>query len=107
MSAAKPVTSTDFEQEVLKSDIPVLVDFWAEWCGPCRALGPTIDEVAKSYEGRVKVLKLDVQSESAKAGEYGVVSIPSLLIFKNGTVVDRMVGLQPKQNITSKLDNLL
>ena len=107
MSAAKAVTTADFDEEVLKSDIPVLVDFWAEWCGPCRALGPVIDEIAKNYEGRVKVLKLDVQSESAKASEYGVVSIPSLLIFKNGTVVERMVGLQPKQNIASKLDNLI
>lgn len=107
MSAAKSVTSADFEQEVLKSDIPVLVDFWAEWCGPCRALGPIIDEVAKDYEGKVKVLKLDVQSEPAKASEYGVVSIPCLIIFKNGTMVDRLIGLQPKHNITSKLDSIL
>lgn len=107
MSAAKAVTALDFEAEVIKSEIPVLVDFWAEWCGPCRALGPIIDELAKNYEGRIKVLKLDVQSESAKASEFGVVSIPSLLLFKNGTVVERMVGLQPKQNIASKLDNVL
>ena len=107
MSAAKSVTSVDFDSEVISSNIPVLVDFWAEWCGPCKALGPTIDQIAAEYEGKVKVLKLDVQSEAALAGNFGVVSIPTLLVFKNGQVVDRMVGLQPKQNITAKLDTHL
>ena len=107
MSAAPAVTADSFEEEVLKSDIPVVVDMWAEWCGPCKALGPTIDAIAQEYAGKVKVLKLDVQTEPAIAGRYGVSSIPTLLMFKGGEVVDRLVGLQPKGNITSRIDALL
>lgn len=107
MSAAPAVTADKFEEEVLKSDVPVVVDFWAEWCGPCKALGPTVDAIAQDYEGKVKVFKLDVQSEAAVASKYGVSSIPTLLLFKGGEVVDRLVGLQPKPNITSRIDALL
>ncbi|MCE5313573.1 MAG: thioredoxin [Armatimonadota bacterium] len=107
MSAAPAITANKFEEEVLKSDIPVLVDFWAEWCGPCKALGPTIDELAADYAGKMKVFKLDVQTEATIASKYGVSSIPTLLIFKGGEVADRMVGLQPKGNITTRLDQLL
>jgi thioredoxin 1 len=107
MSAAPAVTGNTFEDEVIKSDIPVLVDFWAEWCGPCKQLGPTIDTLAEEYAGKVKVMKLDVQSEAALAGKYGVQSIPTLLLFKGGEVKDRLVGFQPKQNIAARLDAVL
>ncbi len=107
MSAAQSVTSGTFEQEVIKCDIPVLVDFWAEWCGPCKALGPTIDEIAGDFAGKVKVVKLDVQNEPTVASQFGIVSIPTLLLFKNGQIVNRMVGLQPKANITQQLNAAL
>ncbi|MCE5197435.1 MAG: thioredoxin [Armatimonadota bacterium] len=107
MAAAPAITADNFDEEVLKSDTPVMVDFWAEWCGPCKALGPTIDQIAAEYAGKLKVFKLDVQSEAAVASKYGVSSIPTLLIFKGGDIVDRLVGLQPKQNITSRIDSLL
>jgi len=107
MSAAQSVTSGTFEQEVIKCDIPVLVDFWAEWCGPCKALGPTIDEIAGDFAGKVQVVKLDVQNEPTVASQFGIVSIPTLLLFKNGQIVNRMVGLQPKANITQQLNAAL
>lgn len=107
MSAAPAITADKFEEEVLKSSIPVMVDFWAEWCGPCKALGPTIDAISAEYAGKIKVFKLDVQSQAAIAGKYGVSSIPTLIFFKNGEIADRMVGLQPKPNITSRIDSLL
>jgi thioredoxin len=107
MSAAPDVTGDNFEQEVLKSGIPVVVDFWAEWCGPCKALAPTVDQIAQEYAGKVKVVKLNVQSEAAVASKYGVSSIPTLLMFKGGEVVDRLVGLRPKPDIAARLDQLL
>ena len=107
MSAAQPVTADTFDEQVLKSDIPVVVDLWAEWCGPCKALSPTVDAIADEYKGKIKIFKLDVQSEPAVASKYGVSSIPTLLVFKGGEVVDRLVGLQSKQNITTKIDSLL
>ena len=107
MSAAAAVTADKFDEEVLKSEIPVIVDFWAVWCGPCKALGPIVDQIAAEYTGKVKVLKLDVQTEPSVASKYGVSSIPTLLMFKDGDIVDRIVGLQPKGNITAKIDTLL
>lgn len=107
MSAAPDITADNFEEEVLKSDIPVIVDFWAEWCGPCKMLGPTIDTIAGEYAGKVKVFKLDVQTEVALASKYGVSSIPTLLFFKAGDVADRLVGLRPKNDITARIDPLL
>ncbi len=91
----------------MKSQTPVMVDFWAEWCGPCRALAPAVDAIAEEYAGKLKVCKLDVQSEASIASKYGVSSIPTLLVFNGGEVVDRVVGLQPKQNITARIDPLL
>lgn len=107
MSAATDITADKFEEDVLKSDIPVVVDFWAEWCGPCKAIGPTVDQIAEEYAGKVKVFKLDVQTEAAVASKYGVSSIPTLLVFKGGEVAERIVGFQPKGNITARIDPLL
>lgn len=104
---ASALTSDTFEQEVLKSEIPVVVDFWAEWCGPCKVLAPTVDAIADEYAGKIKVFKVDVQSEPALASKYGVSSIPTLLVFKGGEIADRMVGMQPKQSITGRIDPLL
>ncbi|MDH7601813.1 MAG: thioredoxin [Armatimonadota bacterium] len=107
MGAAQAITADRFEEEVLKSDIPVLVDFWAEWCPPCKALGPTVDAIADEYAGKMKVYKLDVQTDAAVASKYGVSSIPALLLFKNGEVVERIIGLKPKHEITTRIDPFL
>ncbi len=93
--------------EIVSSNNVVLVDFWATWCGPCRALGPTIEEIAKEYEGRAFVGKCNVDDNSELAGQYRIMSIPALLFFKDGKLVDRLVGAQPKANITAKLDAIL
>ena len=107
MSAAQAVTSDTFEEEVLKSEILVMVDFWAEWCGPCKALSPTVDAIAAEYAGKIKVYKLDVQTDAVVASKYAVSSIPTLLIFKGGEIAERIVGLKPKADITSRIDPLL
>jgi len=101
------VTDSTFENEVLKSSIPVLVDFWAEWCGPCRMVAPVVEEVAKQYEGKVKVAKVDVDQNQRIATQFQIRSIPSLYIFKNGKVADQIIGAVPKQHITSALDKVL
>jgi thioredoxin 1 len=104
MAANLAVTSKEFEQNVLKSELPVLVDFWAEWCGPCKAIGPSIEQLAVEYDGKAKVYKLDVDSEGELAMQYGVMSIPALLVFKGGKEVDRMVGAAPKAEIAALID---
>lgn len=106
---AKPITITDenFDTEVLSSDVPVLVDFWAEWCGPCKMIAPSVEELANEYEGKVKFGKLDVDSNQNAASRYGIRSIPSLLIFKDGQVAEQIVGAVPKNHIKSKLDTVL
>lgn len=96
-----------FRTEVLESDKPVLVDFWATWCPPCKMIAPIIEEIAAEYEGTAKVAKLDVDQVPSVAGNFGIQSIPTMLFFQNGEVVDRVVGAVPKGVITEKLDSLM
>ena len=105
----KPITLTDdnFEQEVIKSDKPVLIDFWAVWCGPCKIIAPVVEELAKEYEGKAKIGKLDVDENQQTSIKYGVRSIPTLLIFKNGKVKDTIIGAVPKVQIVQKLNAAL
>jgi thioredoxin 1 len=100
------LTDQDFEAQVLKSDQPVLVDFWAEWCHPCRIVGPIIEELATEYDGKLKVGKVDVDKNQV-AGNYGIMSIPSVLLFKNGKVVATLVGAQSKDNYKKEIDSVL
>lgn len=100
-------TDQNFENEVLKSEIPVVVDFWAPWCGPCRIVSPTIDELSGEYSGKVKVGKLNVDENPQTAQTYGVMSIPSVLFFKNGAPVKTMVGAQPKENYSKTISDLI
>lgn len=107
MSSALAVSSQTFESEVLNATTPVLVDFWAGWCMPCRMLAPTVDEIAADFAGKVKVVKVDVDQEQGLAAKYGIQGIPALFVFKNGQIVSRMVGAQPKQAIAQSLNEVL
>ena len=103
-TAILEVTDANFDQEVLKSDQPVLIDFWAVWCGPCKALSPIVDEVAQSYSGKVKVAKMNVDQNPGTPGRYGIRGIPTLLIFKGGQVKEQIVGYVPRETIEKTLD---
>ncbi|UZQ54856.1 thioredoxin [Trichothermofontia sichuanensis B231] len=107
MSAAAAVTDTTFKQEVLESDLPVLVDFWAPWCGPCRMVAPVVDEIAEQYEGQVKVVKVNTDENPSIASQYGIRSIPTLMIFKEGQRVDMVVGAVPKTTLANTLEKYL
>jgi thioredoxin 1 len=104
---AQAITDATFEDVVLKSDKPVLVDFWAAWCGPCRMVGPIIEEISKEYEGKAVVGKVDVDANQEFAAKYGIRNIPTVLVFQNGEVVGRQVGVAPKQTYTDAIDALL
>ena len=106
---AKPyeVTDANFETEVLKSDTPVLVDFWAPWCGPCRMVAPIVDELSDEYDGRVKFVKLNTDDNIRTASTYGIRSIPTLLVFKGGDAVGQIIGFRPKGDLKKRLDAVL
>ncbi len=107
MSAAAQVTDSTFHKEVLESDVPVLVDFWAPWCGPCRMVAPIVDDIASQYEGQVKVVKVNTDENPSVASQYGIRSIPTLMIFKGGQRVDMVVGAVPKTTLASTLEKYL
>ncbi len=100
-------TDKDFDAEVLKSKIPVLVDFYAEWCGPCKQMAPIVDVLAKQYEGKIKIGKMDVDAQPETPGKYGVQSIPTVVFIKNGEVVEKFTGARPKDDLVKMLDKML
>ncbi|MCW5939844.1 MAG: thioredoxin [Fimbriimonadaceae bacterium] len=107
MAANLAMSTAEFEKEVLQSDVPVLVDFWATWCGPCVAIAPAVEQLAAEFDGKAKVFKVNVDEEGELAMKFGIMSIPALIVFKNGQEVDRMVGAGPKDQIKSLIERHL
>ncbi len=107
MSAGLEITAANFAAEVEQSTVPVLVDFWAEWCMPCKMIGPHIDELAKTYAGKIKVGKVNVDNEPVLAGKFNIISIPTLMVFKDGQVIKQKLGAQPKHEIENMFKDLL
>ena len=107
MGDVKAVTDDSFEADVLKSDTPVLIDFWAEWCGPCRAIGPVVEELAKEYDGRLKVVKMNVDENPQTPSRYGVRGIPNLILFKGGEVRDQIIGAVPKGHLVKAINQVV
>lgn len=107
MSNAEASTAKTFDADVIKSETPVVVDFWAEWCGPCKFLSPTVDELAGEYGGKIAVRKVNVDEEPSLSQQYGVMSIPTLLYFKNGKIVDSTIGALPKEELKKHFEKLI
>ncbi|RLB16772.1 MAG: thioredoxin [Deltaproteobacteria bacterium] len=107
MADVLEVTDDTFDEEIMQSDIPALVDFWAEWCGPCKMVGPAVAELASEYKGKVKVAKMDVDQNRSTPARFGIRNIPTLILFKNGEVAQTIIGAYPKNHIESELKKLL
>jgi thioredoxin 1 len=107
MSNGITITGNNFDAEVLQSSLPVLLDFWAEWCAPCRMIGPIIDQLAETYSGRIKIGKVNVDEENDLAGKHGIVSIPTMVLYKDGAIVRQKVGAAPKQEIENLFKDLV
>ena len=107
MSDLLEVSDDNFDAEIMKSDLPVMVDFWAEWCGPCKMVGPVVEELANEYTGKIKVAKMDVDKNPQTPAKFGIRNIPTLILFKDGEVAQTIVGAQPKSNIEKELKKIL
>jgi len=107
MSDVVHVTDLNFDQEIINSDLPAMVDFWADWCGPCKMVGPVVEELAKEYKGKVKIAKLNVDQSREVTSRYGIRNIPTMIFFKNGKVVDTIIGAYPKSFLEERIKSLL